>query len=200
MRKAGVIPAVVYGKEGSQPLSVSETEFMALWRSLHGGAALIEIEDDKGVTRLTQIRELQRDPIRDFIMHIDFNEVTQGESMTMVVPLHVTGNPKGVVDDGGVLESSLYEVEVRCLPKDLPDHLEINVSELTIGDSVHVSQIPLPEGVEILLDSDTTVASVVPPAPEEEEEPAAEELAPDEVPTVGEEEAEKEEESGESKE
>lgn len=195
LRKAGEIPAVVYGRSGTNPLAINQKDFSALWRSLDGGASLIEISDDQGNTRLTTVKDMQMDPIKDTILHIDFGEVYEGETMSATIQLHTTGKPKGVVDDGGILEITLHELEIECFPRNLPDFLEVDVSALEIGDSVQVSDIQLPEGVEIMEDDDTVVATVAAPISEEELE-AAETIDPADVALVGEEEEEGEEGEG----
>lgn len=159
---------------------------------MDGGASLIEIKDDVGETRLTTIKDIQKDPIKDFILHIDFNEVYAGEAMTMSIPLLTVGTPVGVQEDGGILETALHELEVQCLPKHLPEQLEVDVSALQIGESVHVSDLKLPEGVEVTSDPETVLASVAAPISEEELQ-AAETIDPADVPTVD----ESEEEGGE---
>lgn len=198
LRKSDEIPAVVYGRSGNQPLSISVKAFHALWKKMGGGASLIEIADEQGETRLTTIKDIQKDPIKDHVLHIDFNEVYMGEAMTASVPFHTHGTPSGVKNDGGILESSVHELEVRCLPKDFPDHLEVDVSELEIGDSLHVSDMKLPAGVEVTDDPDTVLAYVAAPITEEELEEleTVEEVAADAVPTTRDEEEAAEEAEG----
>ena len=189
LRKAGEIPAVVYGRSGTNPLAINQKDFNALWRSLDGGASLIEITDDHGKARLTTVKDMQLDPLKDTILHVDFGEVYEGETMSATVQLHTTGNPKGVVEDGGILETTLHELPIECFPRNLPEFLEVDVSPLEIGDSVQVSDIKLPEGVEIMEDADTVVVTVAAPISEEELE-AAETIDPADVALVGEEEGE----------
>lgn len=180
---------MVYGRSGTQPLAINEKDFNALWKALAGGASLIEITDDQGSSRLTTVKDMQIDPLKDIILHIDFGEVYEGETMSATVQLHTMGTPRGVQEDGGILETNLYELDVECFPRNLPDHLEVDVSSLEIGDSVHVRDIKLPEGVEISEDDDTVLASVAAPISEEELE-AAETIDPADVALVGEEEEE----------
>lgn len=196
LRKADEIPAVVYGRSGNEALAVSVSAFQKLWKHMAGGAALVEIRDENGKTRLTSIKEIQRDPIKDNVLHIDFNEVYAGELMTATVPFATEGTPVGVKEHGGILESSVYELEVRCFPKNLPEHLTLDVSALEVGESVHVSSLNLPEGVEVTNDSETVLAYVAPPISEKEMESEAE-TPVDEVPTVADEEQETSEDSGE---
>ncbi len=186
IRKEGEIPAVVYGKSGSQALSVNEKEFRQLWKSIHGGAALIELKDESGKDRLTTVKDLQIHPIKDSILHIDFNEVIRGEAMTTTVPVVIEGEAEGVKVDGGVLSVLLHDTEIKTLPRNLPESLVIDISALKLGESTHLSDIQLPEGVELTGDPETVIATVGHPQPEEEVAPA-EEVAADSVPTTREE-------------
>jgi large subunit ribosomal protein L25 len=198
LRKSGRIPAVVYGKSGSRSLSVDVHDFNHLYNRISGSSALVEISE-KGGTTLSILQEIQRDPVKDSVMHIDFHEVDPNEEVTANVALHVVGTPVGVRLEGGVLDIQMYQVSVRCLPRNLPDVLEVNVDHLHNGESFHISELPAVEGVEYLGNPEDVVASVVGRgtggiAEAEPEETEVGESG-EEVPVVGEEEGESGDES-----
>lgn len=183
LRQAGAIPAVVYSRSGSFPLQVAQKEFIKLWKSLGGAAALVEIVDETGKNRLTLIRDAQRDPIHDHFLHVDFNEVVEDQEMTASVRVHVLGEPNGVKNFGGILQAPVHELRVRCLPRNLPRYLEVDVTHMNVGDSLHVRELKLQEGLKVVDDPSVVVAAVVAPAKEEEAAPVAT-VTPDAVPTA----------------
>jgi large subunit ribosomal protein L25 len=173
-RRDGKIPAVLYG-HGEQPLSVSigARDFDLALRGHKGGNPIVNLSvDAKEFTAL--IRDVQYDPVTHGILHLDFQHISLTETIEVEVPVHLTGVPVGVKDGGGILETILREVEVRCLPTAIPSSIDADVSALNIGDSVHVRDLSVPN-VTILTDPDATVATVVPPTVMEEK--PAEEVA-----------------------
>jgi large subunit ribosomal protein L25 len=122
------------------------------------------------------VREIQRDPIKDRFMHIDFMAVQMNQPVDAEVPLHLHGEPVGV-KAGGVLQQPLRTVHVRCLPSDIPQDLSLDITNLEVGDSLTLAAVQLPKGVELLSDLETVVASIVPPQAGGDEEPAVEEGA-----------------------
>ncbi|HZC99033.1 MAG TPA: 50S ribosomal protein L25/general stress protein Ctc [Actinomycetes bacterium] len=176
-RAGGRLPAVLYG-HGIEPehLTVDAREFRQALRS--GGAnALITLRLGR-VRHLAMPREIQRHPVRGTYTHVDFLVVRRGEKVTVPVPVHVTGDPPGVVQ-GGVLGQDLHQVNVEAEVTNVPEAIEGDVSGLEIGDVLRVGDLKPPEGVTILDDPETTVASVVAPTvepevEEEEEEAVAE--------------------------
>jgi large subunit ribosomal protein L25 len=126
--------------------------------------------------RKALIREIQRDPVQGNILHLDLQHISLTEKITVEVPIELIGIPTGVKDGGGILEHVLREVEVECLPTDIPAHLEADVTMLNIGDSLHVSDLKA-ERVTILTEADRPIATVVPPTILEEVAPVAEEGA-----------------------
>jgi len=190
LRKMNLIPAIVYGKKiESIAIAVDRKAFVKqVLESEAGMNALISLkisdEKGKGIAVLTQ--EVQRNPINDEILHIDFRNIVMDEAIKTKVPVELIGVPIGVKDDGGVLVHSLREVEVKCLPTDIPDKFEIDVSALKIGDSLHVSDLTKVSKVEILTTLSEMIANCSPPTKEEEvaapiptpEEVAAAEAAP----------------------
>jgi large subunit ribosomal protein L25 len=165
LRLAGMVPAVVYG-------SGRETESLTLNRAdlekvLQGtsGSTVVELSVD-GKPLRALIREIQRHPTRKTITHVDFLEIHAGEKITVDVPLTMVGTPEGVRNAGGVLEQFQREIEIDVLPRHIPERIEVDVSALEIGDSIHVSDISV-ENAEILMDGSQTICTVVPPRVEE---------------------------------
>jgi large subunit ribosomal protein L25 len=160
LRREGRIPAVVYGHEEPHALSVEAREFHREFHTV-SESTLIKLKFPDG-DREVLIKDYVEDIRTGAITHIDFYEVEKGRKVHTRIALELVGSPVGV-REGGVLEHSLYEVEIECLPKDLPEHMTIDVSGLENGTSLHVSDIVAPEGVVILNDPDQTVAAVAIP-------------------------------------
>lgn len=179
LRKGGRIPAVVY-KGGKIGVNV-HVDSKDLWHALHteaGENAIItmNIQDkDKTSKKTVIVKEVQRDPINDKFIHVDFHEISLTEKIKVNVPVAAKGEAVGVTEEEGILTQVIWEIEVECLPTAIPERLEVRVEELRIGDAIHVKEIEVPEGVKILEDPENVVVSVSPPAQEEEkpEEEAA---------------------------
>lgn len=170
VRREGFIPGIVYGKAISPiAVSVSAKPFELLLESKGRNIILnLEIETAKGNESITSIlKDLQRDPVSDKITHLDFVNVSLTEEMVTNVPLRFIGEAAGI-KDGGIFEPLLREIEVSCLPTDTPTYIEVDVSSLTIGHSLHVSDIKAPEKVKILADLHESIVTVAAPAKEEE--------------------------------
>lgn len=159
LRRQGEIPAVVYGKSGSHSLAVSEADFRQLMRQVGGSSAIIEIKDDANNTFPALIQEIQRDPATDRFLHVDFLEVDVSTPITTHVHVVIVGEAVGVKVENGVLDVVLHEIEIRCLPKDLPEHIAVDVSDLHVGHTVHIRDLPAIPGVEYLGDRDNPVIS-----------------------------------------
>lgn len=165
-RAAGQIPGVLYG-HGETPVAVAldSREFQTAMRGHKGGNALVNLKLDSGeFTAL--IRDAQYDPLSRAVLHLDFQHVSLTETVEIEVEVRSSGLALGVKDGGGILETIVRTLEVRCLPTAIPDAIVVDVSALNIGESIHVRDIKL-EGVTILTDPDTTVLTVVPPTVEE---------------------------------
>jgi len=176
LRAQGRVPAVIYG-HGREPEALSLLR-ADLEKALSGGGVgttLIELTVD-GRPVKTLIREIQRTPVRREIAHVDFYEVHAHEAITVKVPVHLVGTPEGVRTAGGVLDQVLREIEIRVLPDQIPARVELDVSALTIGKSLHVGDIRLEHGT-ILTPAGETVCTVVPPRVEEVVAPAPEAAA-----------------------
>ncbi|MFP4643393.1 MAG: 50S ribosomal protein L25/general stress protein Ctc [Spirochaetales bacterium] len=167
LRRQGRIPAVVYGHEESIPVSIDAQEFTREFKHISESTIITLEAGEKTFDVL--IKDYQVDVLKNRVLHLDFFEITAGQSLTTHVPVHVHGSPVGE-REGGILEHPLYEVEIECLPKNIPEDLKVDVSNLGIGDSIHVSDIAVPEGVKILTSEDQIVALVS--APQAAEEPA----------------------------
>jgi large subunit ribosomal protein L25 len=186
LRSSGKVPAVVYGaKRSSTSIVASALEFehklvhlegSHLIRLLHAGASDAELHE-----RMVLIREMQRHPVTGAVLHADFYEVDLTERLRVSVPLHFVGKPVGVVA-GGILQPILREVEVECLPTEIPEFIEIDVSPLGIHEAVHVSELTLPPGVTPVGDPAQPLVTVLPPTVEAKPVEAAEAAA---VPAEG---------------
>jgi large subunit ribosomal protein L25 len=149
-RKAGKIPAVIYGESGSKNLIVDEKEFSVVAKQVIGKAALLEIEfEDGSESQFAVLKEVVRDALSDKAEHIDFKEVVRGKPMDAVIPFHFTGEAEGVKIGGGILDVLTHEINVRCRPRDLAENITIDVSALQIGQAITLADVKLPEGVEM---------------------------------------------------
>jgi large subunit ribosomal protein L25 len=179
LRAAGVIPAVYYSRgEDSIPLAVSLRELEELFDQSAGSNVIVDlqVEGDSASDRKALIREVQRDPVGGAILHLDLQHISLTEQIVVEVPVVLIGTPAGVKDSGGILEHLLREVEVECLPTDIPSRLEADVSGLQIGDTLHVSDLKA-DRATILTEADRAIATVVPPTVLEEVKPAEETAA-----------------------
>ena len=168
LRREGNVPAVLYGHGGdAEPLTISKLDLDKALAAV-SGTTVIKIKIGTKTSRAL-IQEIQRHPTRAQILHVDFLEVHKGEKLTVRTPIRLVGSPDGVRNQGGVLDQILRELEIRVLPKDLPDHIEVDVTVLTVGQSIHVREIEV-ANAEILVDLDATVCSVIAPRVEEEPE------------------------------
>jgi len=170
LKARGVVPAVIYGaKDKAEPLQISRRDINALLSHASGENILVELEiAGDGKNRLALVQEVQHAPVGGDVLHVDFHAVSMDEVIEAEVPLEPTGVANGVKNFGGLLEQSVRALAVECLPKDLPDKIVVDVSALNIGDSIHVRDLTLPEGVRTKIHADLTVFSVMEPAVEEE--------------------------------
>ena len=172
LRVSGRVPAVIYGRQAKpQNLEVSEKEFGDLIHRSVSENLLVDlsIENDARARRLALVQEIQHYPLDGKVLHVDFHEVAENEKVTVQVPVETTGEAAGVKNSGGVLEHVLFKLKVRSLPKDLPEQIIVDVSSLELGKAVHIGEIKLPDGVEILGDKNIPVIAVAMPRTEEEE-------------------------------
>src|SRR6266851_345299 len=167
------VPAVVYGHgRASQSLEVDAQALEQVLSGVEPSSTLVELTVE-GKKARALIREIQRHPVRPDIIHIDFYEIRSDEKVKLRVPVHLTGTPDGVRNAGGVLDQVTREVEIAVLPEHIPDRVEFDVTTLTIGHSVHVRDLVIPNATILTL-ADLTIATVVPPRAEEVVAPAPE--------------------------
>lgn len=172
LRSAGRVPAVVYGHaREAQALSLQTRELEKLLSQISTGSTVVELTLG-GATTKTLIREVQRHPFKKQILHVDFQELVAGEKVTVEIPLVFVGIPEGVRLSGALLEQILHSIEVLVDPANIPNHIDVDVTNLAMGHSLHVSELSLPAGLEVLTDEDATVCAVVAPRAVVEETPA----------------------------
>jgi len=179
LKTRGIIPAIVYGgKEKPQPLQVAARDINAVLSHASGENILVELEiAGEQSNRMALVQEIQHSPVGGDILHVDFHAISMDEKIQAEVPLEPVGIANGVKNFGGLLEQSLRSLPIECLPRDLPDRLTVDVSNLNIGDSIHVRDIQLPSGVTAKAQPDLTAFSVLAPVVEEEPVPIAAEGA-----------------------
>ena len=161
IRAQGRIPAVLYGKEVNRTLSVDDKEMRILLRRAAGSSSLMRLIGESGEDELVLIKELQEDKIRDTILHIDFVEVKRGEDLQTSVPLNFIGEADGVKTEGGILEVVANEVEIRCRPSKLPSSIELDISNLGLGENLQIKDLPEMDGVAYTSGEDTILVSCV---------------------------------------
>jgi large subunit ribosomal protein L25 len=176
MRRAGRIPAVVYGGGGPAiPVAVDPKEILQILHSESGHNAIFTLEIRGKAPARVMIRDWQTEPIRGDLLHVDLVRIARDTKLKLQVPIHVSGEPVGVKVQGGVFEFVLREVEVECLPDDIPERFVADVSGLELGKNIRVSDLPVAPRVKILTDPARVVAHVAELRAEEEVKPAAEE-------------------------
>ncbi|MEZ5330390.1 MAG: 50S ribosomal protein L25/general stress protein Ctc [Verrucomicrobiales bacterium] len=176
MRREGFVPAVVYGAEQeSINLKIGAKSFNSL---LHGSASeqiLVNLEiEEEGTTKLALIQDVQHDPLSGNVLHVDFHAVRENELIHASVPVELIGDSAGV-KKGGLLDQQIHSLEIQCLPKDLPERVEGDISSIDLGEAFHVSQLTFPAGVTATLEGDVVVALVA--APRVADDAGAEETA-----------------------
>ena len=172
LRAAGRVRAVVY-RHAREPQSLSLTtrELEKLLSQISTGSTVVELSLG-GATTKTLIREIQRHPFKKQILHVDFQELVAGEKVTVEIPLVFVGIPEGVRLSGALLEQILHSIEVLVDPSNIPNHIDVDVTNLAMGHSLHVRELVLPPGLEVLTEEEATVCAVVAPRAVVEETPA----------------------------
>jgi len=163
LRQNGQVPAVIYG-HGREPqsLTINTREIDKLLTQIAAESTVIELSVG-GRTAQTLIREIQRHPFKRHLVHIDFQELVAGEKVTVSVPLRFMGTPDGVRLSGGILEEVMHQVHIRVDPSAIPDHIDVDVTPLTIGHNLHVRDLKLPEGLTVLDEAGATICLVAAP-------------------------------------
>jgi len=199
LRRAGMIPAVVYSEGNSMPIKVQGKQMTKLIYSGGGEHALITIELNEDGAKTSEhpvlVKDYQRDPVSEELLHVDFMEVSLEKLVNVTIRIEIVKQPASI-KMGGIMQHRLREVEVECLPTQIPDRIDVNAESIEIGHSLHVSDLQVPEGVKIITDPSEVILLVSAPAVEEAA-PAAEAAAapaePELLKTKGKEEASKEE-------
>lgn len=176
LRRQGLIPAVLYGpRRDTVPLTISPLDLDIIYKDSGTEQVILNLKIENGGTQnaIAVVKEVQVSPVTGQYLHIDFYEISLNEEIEVNVLVEVTGKSKGV-ERGGFLQVVRHELEVSCLPTDMPEKIEIDVTGLDIGDSIHIGDIKLGDKVRLLADTGLTVATVVPPTVEEEEVPEEE--------------------------
>ncbi len=176
VRREGVVPGVIYGK-GTEPISihVNQRELVKFLRSKAGEHTLVRlrIEEGKGWEKPVLVKAVQQDPVDGHVLHVDFHAIALTERIRIKVPIVLKGEPVGVRQEGGILEHFLREVEIECLPTEIPAGVEFDVSAMTIGQTIHVSDLIPPPPTKITSDPAGAIASVQKPKEEKPVEEAA---------------------------
>ena len=178
LRASGRVPAIIYGRRTSpQNLEIGLNEIEDLIHHSVSETILVDLAVEGGASqgqRLALVQEVQHHPLSGKVLHVDFHEVAENEKVTVTVPVETVGEAAGVKTGGGVLEHVLFKIKVRALPRDLPEVINVDVTQLEIGQSIHLNEIPLPAGVEVIGDKNIPVISVAAPITEAQEAAALE--------------------------
>jgi large subunit ribosomal protein L25 len=160
-RRNGQVPVTIYGGAGAAVSALAPlSELAAILRSDTGRNTILTIDIAGVEATEVMFADRQIDPVRMRLVHADFKRLVKGEKIEATVPLRLVGEPFGVREEAGVLEQIIREVEIRCEPRDIPEHIDVDVTNLGVHDVLHVSDIPVPAGVEILDEPDTVIATV----------------------------------------
>ncbi|HYA32260.1 MAG TPA: 50S ribosomal protein L25, partial [Thermodesulfovibrionales bacterium] len=190
----GVVPAVLYRGGSSMPIKINSKELSGFMHATAGEQVMVDIEFSDGEKRLALMKDYQVDPLKGELLHTDFFEVSLSEKIKVTVHVAIVGEPIGVKRDAGLLQYGTREIEIECLPDRVPGHVEVDVSGLEIGKAIHVGDLSLGEGIEVLNEAGELIATVTAPIVEAkvEAEVVAPEVAEPEVIKKG----KKEEEAG----
>ena len=177
LRAGGRVPAIIYGRQTQpQNLEVGLKEIEDLIHQSVSETILVDlaVEGEATGQRLALVQEVQHHPLSGKVLHVDFHQVAENEKVTVTVPVETTGEAAGVKTGGGVLEHVLFKIKIRALPRELPEVITVDVTPLEIGQSIHLGEIPLPAGVEVVGDKKIPVISVAAPITEAQEAAALE--------------------------
>jgi large subunit ribosomal protein L25 len=185
-RRAGQVPVTIYGGQGEAVAALAPlSELAAILRSDSGRNTIFTLDVDGVGPAEVMFIDRQIDPVRSRLIHADFKRLVKGEKIEATVPLRLVGEPIGVREHAGILEQMIREVEIRCQPREIPEHIDVDVSNLDVHDVLHVSDIPGIEGVEILQEADTAIATIGVVKEEVVEAPPVEGEAPAEPEVIG---------------
>ncbi len=199
LRRSGHIPAVVYGGGGPAiPITVDPRRLSPIVHSEAGHTVILNLEVRGRAPARVMLKDWQLEPIHGELLHVDLVRIAKDAKLKLKVPIHVTGQPKGVKVQGGIFEFVLRELEVECLPDDIPEHVTVDVTELLIGRHLRVSDLPIGAKVKVLTDPARVVAHVVAPRADEKPVEVVAEVAPAEPEVIRKGKAEEEEEGKEA--
>jgi large subunit ribosomal protein L25 len=171
LREKGFVSGVVYGEgKYSFPIKLSHRQLVRLVHQhrLESKVINLKVKDDaEKKTRACLIKEIQYDPVKGDIIHVDFNEVSLTKAIKVNVPVTTKGESIGVKQEGGSLERILWEIEVECLPTEIPKEIEVDISQLKMGDSIHIKDIQFPSNIKVITDTESIVLSIAAPMKEE---------------------------------
>jgi large subunit ribosomal protein L25 len=160
IRAQGMIPGVLYGGGENVPLTLQPKELLKILSSGENTIFRLEIDGEAGGDRQAIVRDLQRDPLKETLLHADLYRISMDVEITVSVPIVLQGMSREVSDIGGVINQLLHEIEIQCLPSLIPHELTIDVAHLGVGEVLHVRDLPIPHGIQVLADSEEVVASV----------------------------------------
>lgn len=169
IRSGGRIPAIIYGRHNPpQNLEIDAKQFDELVHKAHTEIILVDltVEGDSKPARLALVQDVQHHPLSGKVLHLDLHEVKADEKVSIEVPVEAVGVPDGVKNGGGTLEHVRFRIRVRCLPKDLPEQINVDVTHLKVGETLHIGEIVAPPGVELLGDKKIPVLAVAAPVTE----------------------------------
>ena len=177
LRRDGLVPGVLYGKAvEATAILLNRRDLVKLLHARTGehGLLTLRVESDgkKPLEKPVLLKQVAHDPVNGDVVHVDFQAIALTEQIRIKVPVHLTGAPVGVKQDGGVLEHFLREIEVECLPTAIPDKVDFDITQMKIGDTIHVRDLAAPAGAKITTDAESPVASVLAPREEKPEEAA----------------------------
>jgi large subunit ribosomal protein L25 len=160
-RRNGQVPVTIYGGAGEAVAALAPlSELAAILRSDTGRNTIFTVDIEGVEATEVMFADRQIDPVRSRLVHADFKRLVKGEKIEATVPLRLIGEPFGVREEAGMLEQLVREVEIRCQPRDIPEHIDVDVTDLKVHDVLHVSDIPVAEGIEILEEPDTAIATI----------------------------------------
>ena len=184
LRVTGNVPAVVYGHgEETRSVAIDAHELELLFNRVHVENTVIDLKIEGAAPIKTLVREVQKHPARGNVLHVDFYQIHAGERVQVQIPLHFVGTAAGV-KIGGILQHTMDELDIRCAAENIPERIDVDVTALGINDSIHVRDLMIPEGVEVLESEDRSVCSVMPPQAGITETAAAPEAVPTGEPEV----------------
>lgn len=181
LRRRGKIPATIYSNGKARSIAINARDFTGLTHSGAGSHVIVKLSIEGTNERPNAIiKEIQKNAVKAQVVHVDFQEVALDQKISAAVPIEITGESPGIAA-GGVLEHHLREVELEGLPKDMPDHVKVDISGLELGGSLHAGSVLLPPGIEMLTSTDTTVLAITSPAGARVATEAVEGIAPESV-------------------